>query len=103
MILELLIVASFILLFIYSNPRITPEIESEPNNMWDRITFNPFIKAPACPNGCKIISFKNSDLTPSILSDPQTQQMCGYRHYEQDSIIYPCPSTCCGSGSLPAY
>lgn len=100
MILELLIVASLILLFIYSNPRATSVPESQPL-MWDRITFNPFIKAPECPRGCK--KFSLSDWSPSILVNDATQKICGYRQYESDSIIYPCPPTCCSSSSLPTY
>ena len=95
MILELLIIASLILLFMYSNPRKKDTAESTSLPMWDRITFNPFIKAPECPTGCKNFSL-DSDLTPSILTDPQTRKMCGYRQYESDSIIYPCASNCCG-------
>lgn len=103
MILELIIIATLILLFIYSNPRTTPQESTSQPMFWDRITFNPIIKAPECPKGCKKYSFSDGELSPSVLVNDATQNMCGYRQYESDSIIYPCPSTCCSSSSLPAY
>lgn len=94
MILELIIMALLILLFIYSNPSITQAPSTPEPVIYDRITFNPFIKAPECPKGCK--KFSLSDWSPSVLVTDPTQKICGYRQYESDSIIYPCPPTCCG-------
>jgi hypothetical protein len=54
----------------------------------DRITFTPFEKPDLCPSDCKIYSFPDEYLTPSITMT----QPCGYK---QDSFVYPCPSTCC--------
>lgn len=94
MILELIIMALLILLFIYSNPSIMQAPSTTEPLIYDRITFNPFIKAPECPRGCK--KFSLSDWSPSVLVTDPTQNICGYRQYENDSIIYPCPSNCCG-------
>ena len=94
MILELIIMALLILLFIYSNSSITQAPSTPEPVIYDRITFNPFIKAPECPKGCK--KFSLSDWSPSVLVTDPTQKICGYRQYENDSIIYPCPPTCCG-------
>lgn len=96
MILELIIMALLILLFIYSNSSITQAPSTPEPLMWDRITFNPFIKAPECPKGCKKFSLSDGELSPSVLVNDPTQKICGRRQYENDSIIYPCPPTCCG-------
>lgn len=96
MILELIIMAAVILLFIYSNPSIMQAPSAPEPLMYDRITFNPFIKAPECPKGCEKFSLSDGELSPSVLVTDPTQKICGYRQYESDSIIYPCASTCCG-------
>lgn len=96
MIVELTVIFILVLLFIYGNPIDFSNAPKMP--MWDRITFNPFMKAAECPIGCENISLTNSDLTPSILIDVLPQKwLCGY---QKDSIVYPCPSRCCGSVSL---
>lgn len=58
----------------------------------DRITFNPFTMPAECPPDCKKYSFPDDYLTPSLLMTRE----CGYK---KDSLVFPCPSTCCRLGA----
>lgn len=89
MIVPIVLLVLFVVIVVWAN---IPE-PKQGMQYWDVISFNPFVNPSECPVACKMVSLDSTDATPSILMDSMPDKSrCSY---QQDTIVYPCPTKCC--------